>query len=247
MDETNLPPRKNRLDVEVARRGLARSRSLAADLIKRGKVNVNGNAETKPSFELSETDSIDISGGSSYVSRAGEKLAAALSAFKLDVSGLEAVDIGSSTGGFSDCLLRNGAKKVIAIDVGTDQFDASLRDDPRIELHEGTDVRKFALASPVDLATLDVSFISLTHVLPKAFELVKKDGAVVALVKPQFEVGKETADRFKGVIWDDKERLAALENVKSFAQKVGFKVAGSIDSPLEGEKGNREFLLLLRK
>lgn len=228
-------------------RGLVRSRSLAADLIKRGKVSVNGKAATKPSFEVSSTDQISIAAGVTFVSRAGEKLAHALSEWKIAVDGLTLIDIGSSTGGFVDCLLKNGGARVIAVDVGTGQLDQSLRDDPRVEAHENTDIRHFSAEAPVDAAVIDVSFISLGHILPNAFKLVKKGGFVIALVKPQFEVGKEVADKHRGVITDPAEQKAAIESVRGYAKKAGFKIVKEIASPLEGEKGNREFLLLLTK
>ena len=227
-------------------KGLAKSRSMASDLIKRGKVAINGKAITKPSFDVGENDKIEIVGGDVFVSRAGEKLDFALKAWGVDVSGLTVIDIGSSTGGFTDCLIKRGAAKVIAVDVGTDQLDESLRTDPRVEVHENTDIRTFS-SEPVDMAVIDVSFISLEHVLEKAFELVKAKGSVIALVKPQFEVGKEIADRYKGIISDETIQKEALEKIKKLAIKTGFKIKNEAVSPLEGEKGNREFLILLQK
>ncbi len=244
---------KNRLDVEMHQRGLARSRSAAVDLIKRGKVKVNGKTVTKGSVEVTAQDTLSIDSPERFVSRAGEKLSHALDAFKVDVKDMEAVDIGSSTGGFTDCLLQRGAKKVIAIDVGTDQLVSELRNDPRVEVHEGTNVRSFSIAAPVDIAVIDVSFISLTLVLPKAYEflkdgsILKKGGIVVALVKPQFEVGMETAKKHRGVITSEGEHRQVLEHVKSVAKDIGFKVVSETVSPIEGEKGNKEFLIYLRK
>ncbi|HEU0080507.1 MAG TPA: TlyA family RNA methyltransferase [Candidatus Paceibacterota bacterium] len=236
-----------RLDRALFARGIARSRSAAADLIQRGKVRVNGAVTTKASKEVMPSDVVQADQDVSYVSRAGEKLAHALREFGIDPAGLTAIDIGSSTGGFADCLLQKGAARVIAVDVGTGQLAQSLRDDPRVEAHESTDIRSFEPASPADLAVIDVSFISLEHILPKAFELLKKGGRTVALVKPQFEVGKEAADRAKGVITDPAEQAHALEAVKKIAQKAGFKVAAETASPIEGEKGNKEFLLYLTR
>ncbi|MDE1875028.1 MAG: TlyA family RNA methyltransferase [Patescibacteria group bacterium] len=235
------------MDSEIFARKLVRSRSLAIDLIKRGKVLVNGAMAIKPSMDVGPDDAISIAGDAAYVGRAGEKLAHALAEWRLDVRGLTIVDIGSSTGGFTDCLLRNGAAKVYAVDVGTDQLDSSLRSDSRVEVHEGIDIRKFSLPAPVDMAVIDVSFISLNKVLPKAFELVRLGGRVVALVKPQFEVGKEIADRRKGVITDPRERAEALEQTKAAALAAGFTVRAETDSPIQGEKGNKEFLILLEK
>jgi len=247
--ENNLE-HKNRLDVEIARRGLVRSRSAARELIERLMVNVNGKVVSKPSAEVSLTDDISLTETPRFVSRAGEKLDHALETWKIDVTDAVAVDVGSSTGGFTDCLLKRGAKKVIAIEVGTGQFDATLRASDRVELHEQTDVRKFKLAPDAPLADIvvsDVSFISLSHVLAKIFEFLRKDGQAVLLVKPQFEVGRELAHRRRGVISIDSERFAALEVVKAKAKEVGFKVVSNIDSPIEGEGGNREFLLHLSK
>ena len=185
----------NRLDIEVSRRGLARSRSAAADLIKRGKITLNGAVARKTSQEVYATDEIKVAGGSSFVSRAGEKLSHSLTEWKIDIKGLTALDIGSSTGGFTDCLLQNGAAKVIAVDVGKDQLASALRDDSRVEVHESTDIRNFSAAdfatsadSPaqaIDLAVIDVSFISLELVLSKAFELVRRGGQVIAAGTPE--------------------------------------------------------------
>jgi 23S rRNA (cytidine1920-2'-O)/16S rRNA (cytidine1409-2'-O)-methyltransferase len=238
---------KNRLDVEVESRGLARSRSNASDLIKRGNVKVNGNVKEKPSFMVSSTDVIEMVLAERFVSRAGEKLEKALEEFQIDVEGVEAIDIGSSTGGFTDCLLKRGAKKVIALDVGTNQLVEELRNNPAVEVHEGTNVRTFKLPSQVKLAVVDVSFISLKLVLPKAYEFLKRGGTCVALVKPQFEVGMEMAKKFEGVITDDKLQKKMLISVKGVAKRIGFKVVASIPSPIEGEKGNKEFLLYLKK
>jgi len=247
MESTEKSQHTNRLDVELYRRGLARSRSEASDLIARKKISVNKKIVTKVSTGVLECDVLEVSSPSPYVSRAGEKLSFALEQFKINVTGLETLDIGSSTGGFTDCLLKKGAKKVIAIDVGSNQLSKELRSDARVELHESTDIRRFSLTSPVDLVTIDVSFISLTLVLPKAFEYLKPDALCVALVKPQFEVGMELAKKYQGVILDEKLQASMLEKIKTSALSVGFKIIGNCPSPIEGEKGNREFLLLLQK
>lgn len=253
MEQHILPEIKTRLDVALYERGLTRSRSAAVDLIKRDKVLVNGKTANKASIEVKSTDTITIDSPERFVSRAGEKLSHALDAFKIDVTGLEAVDIGSSTGGFTDCLLQRNAKKVIAIDVGTDQLVTELRNDPRVEVHEGTNIRQFSISQKVDIAVVDVSFISLTLVLPKVYEflkdggLLKKGGIAVALVKPQFEVGMETAKKHRGVITSEGEHREVLERVKSVAKDIGFKVVNETVSPIEGEKGNKEFLLYLKK
>lgn len=237
----------NRLDVEMHARGIARSRSAAADLIQRGKVRVGGKIALKASQSVGPDDAIVLDAGHSFVSRAAEKLAFALDTFEIDPRGLAAIDIGSSTGGFTDCLLQRGAARVVAVDVGTHQLDQSLRDDPRVEVHEQTDVRAFSLPDRVDLAVADVSFISLEPLLPKISEFLKPKGRAVVLVKPQFEVGKEVADLHKGVITDEAERQSAVDKIRKAAKKAGFKVLAEAVSPLEGEKGNREFLLFLTR
>jgi 23S rRNA (cytidine1920-2'-O)/16S rRNA (cytidine1409-2'-O)-methyltransferase len=247
MENTTAPENKKRLDVYIAENGLARSRSVASDLIKRGKVTVNGKVEDKTSFLVLPADKVEITEAMRFVSRAGEKLDGALELWKIDVKGMTAADIGSSTGGFVDCLLKRGAKKVIAIEVGTDQLDSTLRGDERIELHEQMDVRRLTLPSPVDIVVTDVSFISLSLIFPKAYEYLKKGGECIALVKPQFEVGREIAHKRKGVIRDEKERRAAFDRVVIDAKAIGFKMTGYIDSPLAGADGNREYLLRLKK
>jgi 23S rRNA (cytidine1920-2'-O)/16S rRNA (cytidine1409-2'-O)-methyltransferase len=250
MKNENILEHKNRLDVEIARRGLVRSRSAARELIERDLVLVKGIIVSKPSHEVSESDEISLKETPRFVSRAGEKIEHALETWKIDVAGLVAMDVGSSTGGFTDCLLKRGASKVFAIEVGTGQFDNTLRADTRVELHEQTDVRKFSLPTetPVaDLVVSDVSFISLSHILPKVFEFLKKGGEAFLLVKPQFEVGRDLAHRRRGVISIDSERFSALDAVKAKARDVGFTVVAHIDSPIEGEGGNREFLLRLKK
>ncbi|HVU06856.1 MAG TPA: TlyA family RNA methyltransferase [Candidatus Paceibacterota bacterium] len=247
MENENLSMSANRLDVEIQRRGLARSRSAASDLIKRGKVTVNGAAAAKASMDISPDDAIAVAGDAAFVSRAGEKLAHALSTFRIDARGLTAIDVGSSTGGFTDCLLRNGAEKVIAIDVGKGQLDQSLRSDPRVEAHEETDIRDFSTDSPADIVVADLSFISVGLALPKICELVKKGGRAIILVKPQFEVGKEIADKYKGVVTDEAVRKSALEKVVASAKESGFSFIAQTDSPIEGEKGNKEYLVLLKR
>lgn len=236
-----------RLDVEVAFRGLARSRSSAVDLIRREKISVNKIIVSKPNTLVSPHDIIEIVDAEKFVSRAGEKLEHALKTFNISPAQLIALDIGSSTGGFTDCLLQHGATKVIAVDVGTNQLVSGLKNDPRVELHESTNIKSFILSSLVDLVTIDVSFISLVHVLPKAFSSLKKSGDCIALIKPQFEVGMEIAKKFRGVITDESLQKEVLTKMKLEAQNIGFTVIGETPSPIVGEKGNREFLIHLKK
>jgi 23S rRNA (cytidine1920-2'-O)/16S rRNA (cytidine1409-2'-O)-methyltransferase len=247
MSIENTLEHKNRLDVEVALRGLTRSRSSATDFIKRGNVSVNGKIILKPSFEIARTDIIAVTGSPFFVSRAGEKLEYALSKWNIDVRNKIAVDIGSSTGGFTQCLLSRGVKKVYSIDVGTDQLDPTFRNDERVIAMEKTDARDASLPELVDIAVVDLSFISLSHVLPKVFELVRTDGYVVALVKPQFEIGMKKANETKGIVVDETLQKQALASIEVSAQKIGFKVDASIDSPITGEHGNKEFFLLLKR
>ncbi len=247
MEQNTSPEIKNRLDVEMQKRNLVRSRSLASDLIKRGKVSVNGAIITKQSIEVGAADLITVDSPERFVSRAGEKLAHALESFKIPVTGLTAIDIGSSTGGFTDCLLQKGVAKVIAVDVGTNQLVPLIKHDPRVLVHEGTNIRTFTIPELVDLAVIDVSFISLSLVLPKTYTYLKEGGMVIALVKPQFEVGMETAKKHRGVIKSAPLQKEVLERIKSEAKEIGFKVVNDTTSPIEGEKGNKEFLLVLKK
>jgi 23S rRNA (cytidine1920-2'-O)/16S rRNA (cytidine1409-2'-O)-methyltransferase len=247
MKNENILEHKNRLDVEMQNRKLARSRSHASDLIKRKKVSVNGFFFEKPSALVSPTDAIEIVQNNSFVSRAGEKLLYALGAFQIDARGAVAMDIGSSTGGFTDCLLKNGASRVVAIDVGRGQFVNELAVNSRVELHEGTDIRKFKSSEKFDVVVIDVSFISLSLILSSAFEFLKPGSSAVVLVKPQFEVGMEIAQKHKGVINDEKLWSDVVSRIKKESFQIGFKVIDEVASPILGEKGNKEFLLHLKK
>lgn len=256
-DETAGEHVRERLDILLMEHGLARSRTAAVVLIERGSVRVNGIVMDKASRIVFNDAKIEVTEPLAFVSRAGEKLEHALSAWDINVNGLVVADIGSSTGGFTDCLLKHGAKKVYAIDVGTDQLDASLRNDPRVVSIEQTDARGIKLQEDVDFVTIDVSFISLTHILETAKNLLKKngpdannnttgDGSIIALVKPQFEVGPGQADKH-GVITDETKRKEALEKIKSFAQKIDLAAQAEITSPITGNAGNVEYLLWLKK
>jgi 23S rRNA (cytidine1920-2'-O)/16S rRNA (cytidine1409-2'-O)-methyltransferase len=247
MKNRKLSEHANRLDVEMQKRGLVRSRSQATDLIKRKKVFLDGKLVTKSGVLINSASKISMDSSLSFVSRAGEKLEHALNAFGIDPIGCEVIDIGSSTGGFTECLLSHGAAKVIAIDVGTDQLDPKLRIDVRVEVHEKTDVRQFVPARKVSLVTIDVSFISLTLILPKAFEFLVSGGDAIALIKPQFEVGAEIARKTKGVISDKKLHDAVIRNIKESVSTLGFKIVAETVSPISGEKGNSEFFIHLKK
>lgn len=233
-----------RLDVELVNRGMFETRTKAKEAIKEGIIYCDNKKITKPSFEVNENTNIEIKGNVlPYVSRAGLKLEKALKVFKVNLKGKTMVDIGSSTGGFTDCALQNNIKKVIAIDVGTDQLDKKLRGNKKIELHEQTDFRNIDLniLKDVNIATIDVSFISvklLTEKLSKMENLKE----IICLIKPQFECGKEIADKYKGVITSSKIHEEVINKVKSYFQSINFTCQKITASPIKGGSGNKEFL-----
>lgn len=237
---------KERADKVLTDRGLVSSRSQAKSLIEKGDVLVNGKP-LKKSGELIDIESeIQIS-APLYVGRGAFKLEKALEEFKINPQDMIAVDIGASTGGFTEVLLINGAKKVYAIDVGHDQLAPKLREDSRVVNLEGTNIRDLeSLDEPADLAVMDLSFISITKVLGNTFKLLTPKGKLIALVKPQFEAGIERLPK-DGVIKDDKVRQDILNEVISFAQKNGWIHHQTILSPIEGKSGNTEFLSLFSK
>lgn len=234
---------KSRLDTELVSRGLAATRSQAENLIELGQVEVNGQAVSKSAFRVSEKDDIRLTSDEQYVSRAGLKLASVAQKLKLDFLGKVVLDVGSSTGGFTDYALQHGANKVIAVDVGTDQLHPSLRTNSQVELHEQTDIRDFKTEQTIDMVVIDVSFVSLRHILPSIKQLCEPKTQVVAMVKPQFEqTGKGQNNR--GVIKNDTVRREILKNFEFWVQKL-FKVANKADSEVTGTKGNRERFYLL--
>lgn len=239
-----------RLDVEMARRGLAGSREAAQRLIMAGRVRVNSRRADKPDLKVdADSDIAVIGGGSEYASRGGHKLAAALDHFALRVEGALALDVGASTGGFTDVLLRRGAKHVVALDVGYGQLAMRLRNDPRVSVIDRTNIRlvkRADLPYAPDLVVIDTSFISLRLVIPAVLELAAPAVDIVALVKPQFEVGKGKVGR-GGVVRDEELRQGALASVLDFATVSGLAVLGSIDSPISGPAGNLEFLAWMRR
>lgn len=228
---------KQRLDKELMRRALVASRSQAEDIIRRGYVTVNGAPVTKPGYLIDKSASIAIKSRVSFVSRAGEKLYSVLKPLGLDFDGKTVLDVGSSTGGFTDVAIKHGASKVIAVDVGTDQMHIQLRNDPRIELHEKTDIRDFTTSEKIDMVVIDVSFISLREILPTVVQLIQPGTPIVAMVKPQFEAGDSL--KHKGVIKNDKMRRDILKNFETWVQKL-FIITGKADSEVAGAKGNRE-------
>ena len=236
-----------RLDQYLAEKGLCKSRTAAQSLIKSGGVSVNGAVCNKPSCDVSEDDNIIIIGEQlKYVGRGGLKLEGAVNAFGIELSGLVCLDIGSSTGGFTDCMLQNGAARVYAVDVGTDQLDAKLRADSRVVVMEQTDIRTAQLPEQVDFVGTDVSFISLKQVIPHISRLLKLHGRAVALIKPQFEAGRQALNK-KGIVKDEKVRRRVVEDITQFAQQCGFAVLGVTDSPVQGGDGNTEYLMYIEK
>jgi 23S rRNA (cytidine1920-2'-O)/16S rRNA (cytidine1409-2'-O)-methyltransferase len=229
-------------------RGLADTQARAQALILAGRVLVDGAPAVKAGTLVAEDADIALkSPPSPYVSRGGEKLEGALAHFGVDPTGKIALDVGASTGGFTHCLLLHGAARVYAVDVGYGQLDQSLRRDPRVVMLERVNIRHLpreAVPEPIDLATVDVSFISLTQVLPKIQEFLKPGGQVLALVKPQFEVAKSQVGK-GGVVRDEKLQQAAVAKVAQAAQNRGFKVSPPYPSALKGPKGNQEYFLHL--
>ena len=235
---------KQRLDQAMVRQMLVASRSQAESWIKLGKVKVDGKTVTKPGFFASEQAKIALDAPNQYVSRAGLKLASVAKVLKLNFKDKIVLDVGSSTGGFTDFALQHGAKKVIAVDVGTNQLHPSLRGDEKIELHEKTDIRDFKTDEKPDLIVIDVSFISLREILPYITKnLTKKDTHIVAMVKPQFEAGKNQVS--KGVIKNNTIRREILKDYEAWA-KQNFIVKDKADSEVSGGRGNQERFYLLK-
>ena len=243
--------RRTRLDAELVRRGLARSREQAAELIAAGRVEVRGTAAAKPAAMVDPADPVRVrdDGSPTYVSRGGHKLAGALAGFGLTVTGRRCLDAGASTGGFTDVLLRAGAAEVVAVDVGYGQLAWSLRTDPRVRVLDRCNVRTLtadAIGGPADLVVADLSFISLRLVLPALAGCLTPDGDLVPMVKPQFEVGRERVGA-GGVVREPELRAHAVRDVAAAAAGLGFGVAGVERSPLPGPSGNVEFFLWLRR
>lgn len=243
-----------RLDQILVERGLCESREKAKRAIMAGAVRVNGQVAAKASENVRESDCVELTAGDKFVSRGGHKLEHALEHFQIDVSGLTAIDLGASTGGFTDCLLQRGAARVFAVDVGQGQLAWKLRQDPRVVVMEKTNARTLTPAqfpqpfSTADLVVIDCSFISLRKILPPAIALVRPLGKVVALIKPQFEAGKEEADRGAGVITDPEVHARVLRELEQFVGEIAeVKWRGVVESPLLGPAGNKEFLVLIEK
>ena len=242
--------KKIRLDQLVFDKGLAESRERAKAYIMAGSVYVNGQKETKPGTSVAEDAAVEMRGETlPYVSRGGWKLEKALRVFPIDVKDAVCIDCGASTGGFTDVLLQSGAAKIYAVDVGYGQLAWSLRNDPRVISKERTNVRYITsdqIPEPLDLAVMDLSFISVKLILPAVCPLLKDDAAVVCLIKPQFEAGREEVGK-KGVVRDPKVHLEVLESFLDFVPGAGFTVMGLDYSPIKGPEGNIEYLGYLRK
>jgi 23S rRNA (cytidine1920-2'-O)/16S rRNA (cytidine1409-2'-O)-methyltransferase len=240
-----------RLDQALVERALCDSRERAKRLILAGAVRVNGHPAKKASDNIKPADEIVVDAPEKFVSRGGHKLEHALAHFQINVAGLTAIDIGASTGGFTDCLLQRGAAKVFAVDVGQGQLAWKLRSDPRVVVMEKTNARFLKpenFPTPADLIVADCSFISLTKILPPAVPLLKSDGKIVALIKPQFEAGKAEVDKGRGVITDAAIHERVLAELKDFvAAQAGLSWRGVVESPLLGPAGNKEFLALIEK
>jgi 23S rRNA (cytidine1920-2'-O)/16S rRNA (cytidine1409-2'-O)-methyltransferase len=236
---------RTRLDLEMTRRGLANSREGAQRLIMAGRVRLNSQPAAKPDIRVDEDSQISvIATGRDYASRGGYKIAAAFDRFPIVVEGRDALDVGASTGGFTDVLLQRGAGRVIALDVGYGQLAETLRRDPRVTVRDRTNIRHVApgdLPYKPDLIVIDTSFISLKLVLPSVVAIAATPADLVALVKPQFEVGKGKVGK-GGIVRDDSLRLQALTEVIAFARSIGLESLETIESPITGATGNREYL-----
>lgn len=236
---------KQRLDQAVVTAGLVVTRSQAESYIRLGQVKVNGVVATKTGQMVNLSDRLELLAKEQYVSRAGLKLASVATALHLNFTNKLVLDVGSSTGGFTDYALRHGASKVIAVDVGTGQLHPSLRANPKIELHEKTDIRDFKTDQTIDIVLIDVSFISLRAILPATLKLCNKNTHVVAMAKPQFEASNQS-QKHKGVIKNDAMRRDILKNLENFLIQDLFTIAEKRDSDVPGAKGNRERFYLLR-
>lgn len=241
---------KERLDVLLVKRNLASSREKAKAIIMSGNVFVDGQREDKAGTSFPEEVQIEVRGHAlPYVSRGGLKLEKAMKNFDVSMEGKVCTDVGSSTGGFTDCMLQNGAVKVFAIDVGHGQLDWKLRQDERVVCMEKTNIRYVQpedLGEPIDFSSIDVSFISLTKVLLPIRNYLKENGEIVALIKPQFEAGREKVGK-KGVVKEKSTHIEVIEKVTDYAVSIGFEVAALEFSPIKGPEGNIEYLVHLKK
>jgi 23S rRNA (cytidine1920-2'-O)/16S rRNA (cytidine1409-2'-O)-methyltransferase len=235
---------KKRIDILLVERGLAESREKAQALLIAGAVRVDGQPVSKAGQLVAAESQVELTGRLRYRSRGGLKLEAALERFRIDVAGTVCLDVGSSTGGFTDCLLQHGAARVYAVDVGAGQLDWTLRNDARVVVREGLNARYLKpedIGEPLDLAVADVSFISVTIIVPRMAALLRSSGAMVILIKPQFEVGKGQVGK-GGIVRDPNLHAEACRRVTAAVEALGYKTE-IIESPIWGAEGNREFLL----
>ena len=239
---------RTRLDHRLVDLGLVQSREKAKRLILAGSIRINGRVAAKASDWVVADTKIEIITGETYVSRGGLKLEAAIKFFQINCNGIACVDIGSSTGGFTDCLLQHGARKVHAVDVGKGQLHWQLRKDERVVIHERLNARDITprdIGEPVELVTIDVSFISLKKILPAAYSLLVNGGKMIALIKPQFEAGRDKVSR-GGVVRDPSIHEKVKNDISTFAKNsLNLRPVGLVDSPLRGPAGNKVFLILL--
>jgi len=237
--------KKIRIDELLVKKGLAESRTKAQSLIMMRRVFCDGKLIEKPGTKVNENSNVEIKEELPYVSRGGLKLESAIKYFDIELNGLIAMDVGASTGGFTDCLLKHGVKRVYAIDVGYGILDAKLRNDGRVINIEKTNIRyidKSLIKDPIDIAVIDVSFISLTKVIPRVLEFLNEKGKIVALIKPQFELSPKEVGK-GGVVKDIKLQNKAVEKVSQFLLELGLIIEGVIPSSITGKKGNQEYLI----
>ncbi|MEI6082908.1 MAG: TlyA family RNA methyltransferase [Verrucomicrobiota bacterium] len=234
-----------RLDIALFDRGLTDSREKAKRLILAGAVRINGQVAGKPSDMVADDAVLTVAAAEKYVSRGGHKLEAALDAFHIDCDGKTCADLGASTGGFTDCLLQRGAAVIHAVDVGKGQLAWKLRQDKRVLIHDEVNARSYT-GELVDIVTIDVSFISLTKVLPAAAQLLRPGGHLVALIKPQFEAGRRDVGK-GGVVRDPVVHERVQSEVKEFGLGLGLRLLGIVESPILGPAGNKEFLIGFQK
>ena len=251
---TPKPAKLARLDLALVERGLCESREKAKRAVMAGQALVNGQRAAKASDKVKPSDEVTLAATDKFVSRGGHKLEHALETFGVEAAGLRAIDLGASTGGFTDCLLQHGAAMVAAVDVGQGQLAWALRNDERVHVMERTNARHLTPASfpqpfePFDLAVVDCSFISLRQILPATVDLLPPGGQVVVLVKPQFEAGKAEADKGQGVIRDPQVHSRVLDELRAFVNDESpLEWVAEIESPLTGPAGNKEFLVLLNR
>jgi len=251
---TPKPAKLARLDLALVERGLCESREKAKRAVMAGQALVNGQRAAKASDKVKPSDEVTLAATDKFVSRGGHKLEHALETFGVEAAGLRAIDLGASTGGFTDCLLQHGAAMVAAVDVGQGQLAWALRNDERVHVMERTNARHLTPASfpqpfePFDLAVVDCSFISLRQILPATVDLLPPGGQVVMLVKPQFEAGKAEADKGQGVIRDPQVHRRVLDELRAFVDDESpLEWVAEIESPLTGPAGNKEFLVLLNR